>query len=110
MQDTQETGNITTQGQRRLSRQERRQDRRAAQVSPFKAKQYWVEWAPKPELNSSEEATDSKYEFICEAQATTNTCTTSGIVIEKELDSDDETIITCSDCGCQVFRGRLHDN
>ena len=105
----QETSN-TTQGQRRSSREERRNLRRAAQKSPFKAKQYWVEWAPAPELNSSEEATDSKFEFICEAQASTNTCTTSGIVIEEEQDSDGDQIMTCSDCGCRVFRGRLHDD
>ena len=110
MQSNQESTITTIQGQRRKSRQERRQDRRAEQKSPFKKSQFWVEWAPAPELNCSEEETNSKFEFICQAQATTNTCSTSGIVIEDELDSDNEAVMTCADCGCRVFRGRLHED
>jgi len=109
-QSNQESTTTSIQAQRRSSREERRKSRRAAQVSPFKASQFWVEWAPAPELNSPEESTSSKYEFICEAQASTNTCTTPGIVIEDEPDSENEQIMTCSYCGCRVFRGRLHED
>ena len=107
-QEAQETSK-STEDQRRTTRAERRQRRRAAQVSPFKANRFWVEWAPAQELKCSKDATDSKFEFICQAQATTKTCTTSGLVIEDDFDSDTEAIMTCSDCGCRVFRGRFHE-